>query len=422
MSKYSLFLGVLFILAACGTDENNTMDTSPGNDPSEEENLKLNNEDHDSDNTDQENSNDDENNENEEVLSSPEGLLEVHFIDAGQADATLFLFEDDGSPFSILYDAGDWTRTDVVDYLHNQELDGIDIMIASHPHADHIGQMAIIIDEFDVDEVWMSGEEHSSATYESVIDAVLSSDAVYEEPRTGDEFVIGDTELTILNPDHLTGDLHDSSLSIKLTYGQHSFVLTGDAELSAEERMIDSGIDLQADVLHLGHHGSRTSTSEAFLDAVSPSYAIISAGIDNSYGHPHEEVTDRILSRDIEIFATYEHGTIIMETDGEGLSISTDQSAEITGNQERSSENNSDSSSDSDETNANEAMVSDCIDINNANAGELKEIIHIGEARAEELISLRPFDSLESLTQINGISSGRLTDIKEENLACIGGN
>lgn len=409
------------MLSACGTDVNEADDNSPANDKSEEMNTQVNNEENNHASSSQETADDHEANqdENEDSAIDPDGLMEIHFIDAGQADATLFLFEKEGEPFSILYDAGDWTRTDVVEYLHDQELNGIDIMIASHPHADHIGQMAIIIDEFDVSEVWMSGEEHSSATYEHVIDAVLSSDAIYEEPRTGDEYRIGDAELIILNPERLTGDLHDSSLSIKLTYGEHRFLLTGDAEHSAEERMINTGINLDADVLHLGHHGSRTSTGEAFLDAVAPSYAIISAGMDNSYGHPHEEVTDRVLSREIEIYATYEHGTIIMETDGASLNVSTDQSGEITGAQESASTDHSDSAPGTETSNG--TSDTGCIDINRASQGELEQIIHIGEARAKELLSLRPFNTVDELTNINGISSLRLTDIKEENLACIEG-
>lgn len=332
--------------------------------------------------------------------------LRVHFINVGQADATLFEYTADGEDYRILFDAGHWQEKDVVDYLQAYEIDHIDIMIGSHPHADHIGQMDSILETIDVSEVWLSGDVLSSQTFLNVMDAIEASEADYHEPRAGEVYDVGPLEVKVLNPDELTGDVHEGSISVLFSYGQTSFLLTGDAEEQTEQAMIDRGYDLGADVLKLGHHGSSTSTIPAFLQAVNPSVAIVSAGIDNDYGHPHREVVDRVIEADIELYATYEHGTIVIESDGETLQIVTEQDGDI----ERSNESAS---------NEEEGTFSDCIDLNEASIDVLEEIAHIGAERAQALIELRPFETLDELTNIDGIGEGRLADIIEEGLACV---
>src|SRR5699024_5216286 len=208
-----------------------------------------------------------------------------------QADATLFQYEDKAKTYTILYDTGDWKRNDVINYLAAVNISYIDLIIISHPDADHIGQLAEIMKTYDVGEVWMSGNESTSQTFQNALEAILATDAGYEEPRAGDKTTLGPMELKVLHPDTISGKANEESLSILFTYGENSFLFTGDAGKADEKEMI-SRTSLQADILQLGHHGSNTSSDPAFIKEVDPDIAIYSAGEGNSYGHPHEEVID----------------------------------------------------------------------------------------------------------------------------------
>ncbi|MCZ0704434.1 beta-lactamase superfamily II metal-dependent hydrolase [Natronobacillus azotifigens] len=356
--------------------------------------------------------------------SSIDGLLHAHFIDVGQADATLITLSHDDKNYAMLIDAGNWNQSDVTTYLQSQSIENIDILVGTHEHADHIGQMDDVINHFQVEEVWMSGGIATSNTFERVMTAIEQSDVSYDEPRTGDVYDLGPVTIEILHPSTLQNDPNNNSISMKLTYGNVSFILTGDAYQSDEQSMINQGFQLDADVLKLGHHGSNTSTSTAFLTAVSPKIAIYSAGAENSYGHPHGEVIDRVNSHGINLYGTDVHGTIIVETDGNGINVSTNKDGKVnpgttsTSNDfvsNREKENNNNSASKASEA------PEDCIDINTASIDDLQEIIHIGPARAEDIIQLRPFDSVDALTRVNGIAAGRLQDIKNQELACTGG-
>lgn len=244
----------------------------------------------------------------------------VYFFDVGQADATLFM----GPGFTVLIDAGDYRRNDVVPHLASVGVIEIDLLIGTHPHADHIGQFPQVLESFPVGEVWLSGDTHTTRTFERAIDAILASDAAYHEPRAGEVFEFGTLTIEVLNPYHLTGDFHEGSISVRMTYGEVSFVFTGDAETHTEQAMIGRDYSLEAQVLQLGHHGSRTSSSLAFLQAVSPEIAIYSAGKDNTYGHPHDEVVQRLATMDIPLYGTDVHGTVTIVTDGVTYSVETE--------------------------------------------------------------------------------------------------
>ncbi|MDT8860109.1 MBL fold metallo-hydrolase [Alkalihalobacillus sp. MEB130] len=332
--------------------------------------------------------------------------LHVHYIDVGQADATLIELSDDDRNYNILIDAGDWNNHDVVTYLDKKDVTHLDILIGTHPHADHIGQMDQILSKFDVTEVWMSGDETTSQTFERVLDAIIESGVSYHEPRAGEVYDIGPLLLEVFNPEELTGDLHEGSISLRVTFGDISFLFTGDAEEQTEQAMINRGDSLKATVLQLGHHGSRTSTTSPFLEAVDPEVAIISAGIQNQYGHPHEEVINRVQRAEIDLFTTFDHGTIIISTDGQTYTIQTNATETSLANSVESKD---------------PVSIIDCIDINDASVTALEEIIHIGPERAMQVVQLRPFETLSDLDQISGLGSARVADIKEENLACIGG-
>ena len=257
-------------------------------------------------------------------MTAHRGDLVVHFIDVGQGDATLFA----GPDFAILIDAGRHDRDDVLPYLRSVGIRHLDLLVGTHPHADHIGQFPQVLGALSVDEVWLSGDEHTTLTYERALDAILASEAGYHEPRAGEVFQFGDLRVEVLHPERLTGRLHDGSISLRVVYGDVAFVLTGDAETNAEEEMLTRGHSLQAQVFQLGHHGSRTSNSAPFLRAIAPEIAIYSAALDNSYGHPHDEVLHTLDALGIPVYGTDLHGTIRIITDGQQMTLEMERSPE----------------------------------------------------------------------------------------------
>lgn len=344
--------------------------------------------------------------------------LTVHYLDVGQGDATLFQYMDGEDSYTILYDVGDWQGNEVVPYLEKEKIDYIDLIIISHPHADHIGQLEQIMSNFDIGEVWMSGNTANTELFQSAMTAVLESDADYDEPRAGDVFDIGPLELFVLHPDTLSGDLNEDSLSLRFTYGDVSFLFTGDAYEEQEQLMMQQTDHIQADFLQLGHHGSNTSSHPSFVKSVNPTYAIYSAGAGNSYGHPHEEVIQLFKQKGTTLYGTDVHGTIIVQTDGVTYDVKIEKEGKVEQGQ-KATDSNLSTNSDSKKSHANH---SDCININEASKEELMQITQIGEARAEQIISLRPFQSVDDLAKINGIGDARLKEIKEQGKACLGGD
>lgn len=349
------------------------------------------------------------------------GSMEVHFIDVGQADSALLQFDG----YNILIDAGDWNRNEVVPYLKSKGVDKIDVMIGSHPHADHIGQMDKVLENFKVDEVWMSGGSNSSAVFKRVLDVIENNGSNYDEPRAGDVYEVGNAKIDIISPSSLTGNLNDDSIVMKVTYGDVSFLFTGDAELSAENKMVNSEKDLSADILKVGHHGSDTSTSDSFLNKVNPDVAIISVAEKSKYNHPNKSVVDRLNSKVNQLYTTKSHGNIIIKTDGKSYSITTEKKDKIIpgdinstkkANEKPSkSMNNSTSSSNPVKI---DKPISECININTASKDELMKIKHIGSVTADKVIDARPFNSIDELTKVSGIAEKKLADIKDENFAC----
>ncbi|WP_053074999.1 MBL fold metallo-hydrolase [Ornithinibacillus californiensis] len=354
------------------------------------------------------------------VGSLPE--LQVHYIDVGQADATLLQYGE----HNILFDVGDWRGNEVVNYLQSQGVTKLDLVIGSHPDADHIGQLDDVVNAMTVTEVWLSGNDSTSNTFQRGLEAVLESGANYHEPRSGDEFDIGPMNLKVLYPQSATGKSNEESISVLFTYGNVKFLFTGDADTNAEKRMMNAGFTIDADILQLGHHGSSTSSDHSFVNAVSPDVAIYSAGADNSYGHPHREIVSLMNNAGIELYGTDVHGTIIVTTDGKDYSIKTKKDGTVT---PKSSETNSGSSSSSGSgTNSdsgsspnesNEQANSSCVNINTASFEEVQNIKHIGPERAQDLIELRPFSSVKDLTRIKGIGDARIRDIEAEGIACV---
>lgn len=344
-----------------------------------------------------------------------DGELQVHFLDVGQGDATLLVHAD----ATVLIDQGDWQRTDVIEHLDRYGVTSIDLMITTHPHADHIGQLDRIMDRFDVEEVWWSGAVHTTQTFERAVDALEASDAAYEEPRAGDTATIGPLTIDVVNPpgDASFDDLHDSGLAVRISFGKVSLLFTGDAEVATEALMVQrNAVLLSADILQLGHHGSSTSTTQVFLDAVAPQMAIYSAGSGNTYGHPHTEVLDRLDAAAIPVYGTDVHGTITVTTDGTAFDLDTQRDGTPT-----PGDNGAEAGADKPSETAppGDGCEPGQVDINSADADELTAIIHIGSDRAGQIITMRPFSSVNGLTRIDGIGPRRLADILDKGLACV---
>lgn len=245
--------------------------------------------------------------------------LEVHFLDVGQGDATLIRCGE----AAMLIDAGNnsW-GDDVRDYLEYQGIGDLDYVIGTHPDADHIGGLDVVMEAFDCGTVIMPDYEKDTQTYTDVTDVMEEKGYELTLPQVGTVYELGEAAFTIVAPNGEYGDnANDYSVGILLEHGENRFLLTGDAEEDSEADMLDNGIDLSADVLKAAHHGSRTANTEAFLERVNPEYVVISCGEGNSYGHPHAEVLNRIREMGIKVFRTDEEGTVVATSDGAGITF-----------------------------------------------------------------------------------------------------
>lgn len=251
--------------------------------------------------------------------SSPEysydgdGTVKMHFIDVGQSDSTLI----EGPKANILIDTGDWQAEDVVSYLESEGVETVDLMILTHLDADHIGQAGQIIRENEVKEVWMSGKSRTTETFKDLIGTILNSEVGYYEPRTGERFNVGEMRLQILYPDS-TPEGSNVGIATRLLFGETEALFTGDAEAEIEQRMLQSGQSLSSDIYQVAHHGSDDSSTEEFIEAVDPSIAVYSAGKDNQYGHPSDEVISRLNGIGADVYGTPVHGTIVVTATSEG--------------------------------------------------------------------------------------------------------
>jgi len=247
--------------------------------------------------------------------------LQVHFIDVGQGDAILI---DLGST-EVLIDAGD-RSPGVSDYIDDYVDGHIEAVVATHPHADHIGGLIEVLDEFDVDSVWFNGDEATSKTYNDFIAEAYDEGTPVHEARRGDILVAGTLTFHVLNPiDPLFSNTNDNSIVLLLHYGNIDFLFTGDAEVDAEAGMISAGVLSDIDILKVGHHCSRTASSPAFLNIIRPEIAIYMAKLGNTYGHPHAESLAALQSIGAAIYGTDTRGTIIISTDGTGYNIQTEK-------------------------------------------------------------------------------------------------
>ena len=249
------------------------------------------------------------------------GEMKVHFLDVGQGLS--ILVQSEGK--TMIYDGGDKkTSRFVVAYLKEQGVTEIDYLISSHYDEDHLSGLVGCLNRFSVGTVIGSDYVHESKLYSSFMDAVSAKGLEVQYPAVGTMYVLGDAEFEVLAPQTVSStDGNNNSVVIRLINDEDSFLFTGDAEYASEKEMCASGMDLNCDVLVLGHHGSATSTSWDFLAQTVPTWAVISCGANNSYGHPNAETMEKMESMDIEIFRTDLQGTIVADSSGSGITWNT---------------------------------------------------------------------------------------------------
>lgn len=241
--------------------------------------------------------------------------LHVIVIDVGQGDSTLITL---GADDVMLIDAGEAKDAQAVkEELDERGITQIDVLVATHPHADHIGGMAEIIDDYEIGCIYMPDMQSNSKTYQNFMDTIDANQIPIIEAYAGESFALGGAACTIVSPaKDADKDANNESVMLLLDYLDSEFLFTGDAEEWAEDQVLSAGYNIDADVLKVAHHGSYTGTSEAFLKAVTPDYAIISCGKDNKYGHPHEETLELLNEYSIDTLRTDVSGDVLFVSDG----------------------------------------------------------------------------------------------------------
>ena len=252
-----------------------------------------------------------------QVEAAVTGDMAVHFIDVGQGLSVLVQSAGE----NLLYDGGNRSHADeVVQYLKNQQVEKIDYMISSHYDEDHLGGLIACLNNFEVENVLGSDYVHTSQLFNDFMNTATANALIVQYPSVGDTYEFGTGSFTVMAPSGISGNSNDNSVVIRLVNGDNSFLFMGDAEETSEQDMISTGMNLDCDVLCLGHHGSASSTSWDILEATSPSWAVVSCGAGNSYGHPAAETMGKLSDMDIPVYRTDEQGTCIALSDGETVS------------------------------------------------------------------------------------------------------
>jgi len=252
-----------------------------------------------------------------------DGKLSLYFLDVGQGDSSLIIFGNK----TILIDAGEIDMGDrVVNDLKALGVTKIDLLIATHPHSDHIGGMQKVLDNFSVGQVLDSGKPHTSVIYERFLEQIDKKNIPYKVAVQGDTIEIDPAlRIVVLSPPEkrFGDDLNTNSIVLRISYGTINFLFTGDAGSEAETALSKSGYALDAQILKVGHHGSMYSSSPTFIARVHPETAIISVGRDNPYGHPHKQAVDILTEAGATIYRTDRDGTILVRSDGISYTVKT---------------------------------------------------------------------------------------------------
>ncbi|SFC56735.1 competence protein ComEC [Clostridium uliginosum] len=255
-------------------------------------------------------------NSKKSIQNSNSNEMLVHFIDVGQGDS--MLIQANGK--NLLIDSGPKTGKDnLLNYLKSLNISKLDYVIATHPHEDHIGNMADIIKKYDVSNFYAPKVEHTSKTFEKMIESLQSKNLKINVIKKGvDSINLGKgTKVTVFSPTQDSyEELNNYSPVMKIEYGKTSFLFTGDAEKEVEKEILNNNDDIESDVLKLGHHGSSTSTTKNFLKKVNPSLGVICVGNNNTYNHPNKDTISRLKDNNVTIYQTNKEGTIVLSSNG----------------------------------------------------------------------------------------------------------
>lgn len=251
-----------------------------------------------------------------------EGELVVHMIDVGQADSFLLVQGDQVA----LVDCGTRSRgKDVAAYLQSLGITKINYLFGTHPHDDHMGGMYDVITNFEIEKIIIPELEAGEVTtnwYLKLMKEIKDGNYQVEYANLDTVYHLGDADIRIIGPiSEPENNLNNYSIVLKVSFGEMDMIMTGDAEKVVEREILEAGYDVEAEILKVGHHGSDTSSSDEFLDAINPDYALISAGLGNKYDHPIESTMEELEERSIEVYRTDESGTVILVITSDDVSF-----------------------------------------------------------------------------------------------------
>jgi competence protein ComEC len=259
----------------------------------------------------------------DEIPGPSSGKLKVYFLDVGQGDSEIVVA--DGK--AMLIDAG--TNASTTALLRDIKRLGItrfEVVVGTHPHEDHIGGMDRVINQFAIGTIYMPKVSTTTKTFTDVLTAIKNKGLTVTAPVVGSSFTLGSATCTLLAPSAVSSDdLNNSSIVIKVAYGNSSVLFAADAETQSESAMLLGANSLKADVLKVGHHGSSSSTTPDFLRAVYPKYAVIEVGAGNDYGHPHQVTMSKLAAAGVKVYRTDLNGTVTATSDGSSISFKTER-------------------------------------------------------------------------------------------------